>query len=65
MIERIVLWVLTLKERLSEERGQDVLEYAVLGGTVAIGILGGVLFFSGAVDTWFRALGAWFTGISP
>ena len=49
MIDRIVVWALTLKVRASSERGQDVLEYAMLGGVIAMAILLIVGAFSGAL----------------
>jgi len=49
MIDRIVVWALTLRERASSERGQDVLEYAMLGGLIAMGILLIVGAFTGAL----------------
>jgi Flp pilus assembly pilin Flp len=36
MIDRIVVWALTLKAKLSSERGQDIMEYALLGGFIAV-----------------------------
>ena len=36
MIDRIVVWALTLKARASEERGQDIMEYAILTGGIAV-----------------------------
>lgn len=49
MIDRVVVWALTLRERASSERGQDVLEYAMLGGLIAMGILLIVGAFTGAL----------------
>ncbi len=36
MIDRVVVWALTLKAKLSDERGQDIMEYALLGSFIAI-----------------------------
>lgn len=57
MIDRIIVWVLTLKERLGEERGQDLLEYAMLGGLIVIGILAVVGAFTGALDNMIKGIG--------
>jgi len=66
MIDRIVVWALSLKAKLSEERGQDLAEYALLSGMVALVILGvGYLAFQGYVDGWFKAMGEWFSDLSP
>ncbi len=40
-----------LKARLSEERGQDLLEYALLGGMVAVGILAAIIIFTPALNS--------------
>ena len=45
MIDRIVVWAL----RLKSERGQDLIEYAMLGGVIAMAILLVVGAFSGAL----------------
>ena len=42
----------TIAERLKEETGQDLLEYAVLAGAIAI-VAGGVLFTAGAAGLGF------------
>lgn len=65
MIDRIVAWVLMLKARLSEERGQDLTEYALITGGIAIALVAAVAFFSGAVSTWFSDLAAWFNTLKP
>jgi len=61
MIARIVVWAL----RLKEERGQDLVEYAVLTGSIAILVITGALLFGGAVNLWFSDLVAWFGTIGP
>ena len=38
-----------LRARFSEERGQDLLEYALLGGLIAAAIVGVALLFGGAL----------------
>ena len=40
-----------LRARFAEERGQDLLEYALLGGMVAIGILAAMIIFTPALNT--------------
>ena len=57
MIDRIVVWALSLKARASEERGQDLLEYAMLGGLIVIGILAVVLAFTGALNNMITGIG--------
>jgi len=62
MIDRIVVWALRL---LKSERGQDLVEYALITGGVAIALIAAVLVFSTAVDAWFVALAGWFADIAP
>ena len=57
MIDRIAVWVLTLKYRLDDERGQDLLEYAMLGGLIVIGILAVGLAFTGALNNMIKGIG--------
>jgi Flp pilus assembly pilin Flp len=54
-----------LRARLAEERGQDLLEYALLGGLVAIGLIAAVTLFSGAFVTFFGGLQTWVAGLPP
>jgi Flp pilus assembly pilin Flp len=48
MIDRIVVWALSLKARASEERGQDIMEYAILTGGIAVALLVALAIFVGA-----------------
>lgn len=39
MLDRVVVWYLSAKARVAnwrEERGQDIMEYALLGGFIAV-----------------------------
>ena len=46
-----------LKARLSEDRGQDLIEYALLGGLVSAGfVVAAVLVFPAAFDTMVDAI---------
>ena len=56
MIDRIAVWVLTLKYRLAEERGQDLLEYAMLGGLIVIAILAVVGLMTGAIESMINGI---------
>ena len=55
MIDRIVVWAL----RLKSERGQDLLEYAIISGTLALVVLVGVGLFAGSMSDWFENFGTW------
>lgn len=39
-----------IQSHLRTERGQDLIEYALLGGLIALAITGAVLFLSGALS---------------
>ena len=65
MIDKLVVKLLTLKMRLSDERGQDIMEYAILTGGIAIALVTALAFFTTKLDGWFTAVGNFFTQISP
>ena len=46
-----------LKARLSEERGQDLLEYGMVAGLIAIAIVAGFLLFSGDILSLANGIG--------
>jgi Flp pilus assembly pilin Flp len=48
MLSVIVSYIMT---RLRTERGQDLIEYALLGGLIALAIIGTVLAFGGALTS--------------
>ena len=47
-----------VKDRLESEKGATATEYSLLVAFIAFMIIGGATFFGGALDDWFRALGA-------
>jgi Flp pilus assembly pilin Flp len=56
MLDKLVVKLMVFKMRLSDERGQDLAEYALLTGGVAIVVAVGVAFFGGKLNDWFNAL---------
>ena len=57
MIDKLVVKLLTLKMRLSDERGQDLMEYALITGFIGIALLGALtLVLTPAVGDWFNGL---------
>jgi len=56
MIDRIVVWALSLKARARGERGQDVMEYALITGGIAIVLIVAILIFTGAITNAFTEL---------
>lgn len=54
MLSIIATWLKTLT---SSERGQDLIEYAMLGGLIAIALAAGALAFSGALADMSDGIG--------
>jgi Flp pilus assembly pilin Flp len=65
MLDKLVVFVLSLKAKLSSERGQDIMEYAILTGGIAIALVVALALFTGALNGWFSAMGDFFGSISP
>jgi pilus assembly protein Flp/PilA len=42
---------------LKREEGQDLAEYALLIGLIALALVGGVTYLGGGIDATFRAIG--------
>jgi Flp pilus assembly pilin Flp len=54
----VVSYVSTLLEKLhSDQRGQDTLEWVMLGGLIAAGIVGVTVLFSDALDLMITNVG--------
>ena len=47
----------SLRARVAEERGQDLIEYAMLGGLIAVAIIGAGFFFQGALALLATGIG--------
>ena len=54
MVSILYTW---LKMHISSERGQDLIEYAMLGGLIAIALAAGALVFSGALADMSTGIG--------
>jgi len=66
MIDKLVVFVLSLKAKLSSERGQDLMEYALLTGGIAILVIVGIGVFAAGMDQWFDDLADWVgTNLTP
>jgi len=57
MLDKLVVFVLSLKAKLSSERGQDVMEYAVITGGIAIVLVVAILLFTEQITGLFTFLG--------
>ena len=58
MIIQVYTWLLAHRPHLNRESGQDLIEYAMLGGLIALAIIGAGIFFSGAIDSMAQGISA-------
>ena len=60
MIDKLVVKLLTLKAKLSSERGQDLMEYALITGGLGVAIVGAIALTGlgpgGIIQDWFQSL---------
>lgn len=54
MLSTIVAWI---KAYIPSERGQDLIEYAMLSGLIALAIVGAVVLFGGALTDMAEGIG--------
>ncbi len=66
-LTRVMLAVSGLKARLAEERGQDLLEYALLGGLIAAALVALAVIFNPALAAMANNIGNCidFSGTTP
>jgi Flp pilus assembly pilin Flp len=60
MLDKLVVKLLTLKAKLSSERGQDLMEYAIITGGIALALVGALAVLTPFVGDWFGSMGDWF-----
>ena len=53
MLSVLITWI---KAHVPSERGQDLIEYAMLGGLIALAIAGAILFLSGAISSMAQGI---------
>ena len=62
----VVSFIAGIKDRLTSEKGATATEYSLLVAFIAFLIIGGVMAFGGALNTWFEGLaetvGGWANG---
>ena len=56
-LTRVMLGVSSLRARLAEERGQDLLEYALLGGLIAASLVAAALFLAAPIASMGEGIG--------
>ncbi|MDI6858306.1 MAG: Flp family type IVb pilin [Dehalococcoidia bacterium] len=61
MLNSLSVYWMVLKAKLGGERGQDLLEYALIGGVVAVAIIAVGAALSGYVGTMFDKIGSCIT----
>lgn len=49
----------------SDERGEDMTEYALIVGLIAIAAIGAMVTLGGGFDTWYTNLATFIGGLSP
>lgn len=57
MIIQVYTWILAHRPHLSRESGQDLIEYAMLGGLIALAILGAFILFGSALTDMATGIG--------
>ena len=68
MIDRIVVWALTLPYRVREERGergQDLVEYALITGGVGLMVIAATVAFRENIVAWWGKAAAAILGMAP
>jgi len=60
VIDRLVVWALSLKARPKGERGQDVMEYAIITGGIAVVLIAALAILTPEVKDWFQSMADWF-----
>lgn len=57
MILKVFVTMQTLKAQIEDECGQDLIEYVLIGGVVALGAVAGMGTFATKINTAFNNLG--------
>jgi len=65
MLDKLVVKLLTLKMRLSDDHGQDLVEYALLTGGIGLVLIAAVAVFTGVIGDWFNSAATAFGTITP
>ena len=62
---RIYVYAIELLRGLKSERGQDLAEYAVITGSIAIAVLAAALVLGLAFSGWFGDMATWVGNLGP
>ncbi len=54
---KVYVWIMAHRPHLSRESGQDLIEYAMLGGLIAVAIIGAGVFFQDALEDMGEGIG--------
>jgi len=63
-MNKVMLKLYLALQALREEHGQDLIEYVLIGGVVALGAVAGMTTFASDVNTAFTSLGTKLTSYS-
>ncbi len=56
MLTQLSFYVLILKSYFAEEEGQDLIEYALIAGLLALAAVAGLMAMSGSLETLWNNL---------
>ena len=56
-MNKLTLKLYLFLQALREEHGQDLIEYVLIGGVVALGAVAGMSTFAGQINSAFTSLG--------
>ena len=59
----MIFLIESLRSRLSAERGEDVAEYALVLGLVAIAAIVGITLVGSSLQGWWNSLGGYISGL--
>ena len=62
---KIYIKLQTVREMLKSDNGQDLIEYVLIGGVVALGAIAGMSTFASDVNSAFTNLGGKLTTYAP
>lgn len=61
----LTMLITYLNARLGDEKGEVSLEYALVGGLMAVAIVAGIVGLTGALGGWFNGIGDAITDVVP
>ncbi|MGA2285974.1 MAG: Flp family type IVb pilin [Dehalococcoidia bacterium] len=62
MLDKLVVKLLTW---INDDHGQDMVEYVIITGGIAVALVAALAIFTPFISGWFSAMGAFFQNIAP